>query len=208
MLAIDEESGGFVMEFIEGRTLTVEMIRQRLPQAVNMLRQIHQAEPMNWMRRYDPMEIVKEQLECVKERNAMRPKDVRFMEGIIHDTEEKVKDHPWMPCHNDFHSHNVMLGRTGRDDPERLLAIDFEDCDLGDPMWDLAYLAVNLELEHEPHSLEYLYGASAEDTQRVRAYVPLAMAHCATWAALHGWPWAQHQKEVMTRLRVLVGDLS
>lgn len=208
VLAIHEESGGFVMEFIQGQTLTTEMIRQRLPQAVNMLRRIHEAEAMNWMRRYDPTEIVKEHLECVKQRNAMRPKDVGFVEGIIHDTGEEVKGHPWMPCHNDFHSHNVMLRRGSRDDSDCLLAIDFEDCDLGDPMWDLAYLTVNLELEQEPYPLEHLYAASAEDRRRVRAYVPLAMAHCATWAALHGGLWAQHQKEVMERLRKLVGDLS
>lgn len=208
VLTVDEESGGFVMEFIEGRTLTMEMIRQRLPQAVNVLRRIHEAEATSWMRRYDPMEIVRGQLECVKERNAMPLKDVRFVESIIHDTREKVKNHPWMPCHNDFHSHNIMLGSASRDDSEYLLAIDFEECDLGDPMWDLAYLTVNLELEQAPGSLEHLYGASAEDRRRVRAYVPLAMAHCATWAALHGGSWAQHQKEVMKRLREVVGDLS
>ena len=208
VLAMDEESGGFIMEFIEGRTLTMEMIRQRLPQAVNLLRRIHEAEAMNWMRRYDPVDIVREHLERVKESNAMRPNDVRIIEGIIRDTGEKVKDHPWMPCHNDFHSHNVMLTRSSRGDSECLLAIDFEDCDLGDPMWDLAYLTVNLELEQESYVLENLYEASAEDRRRVRAYVPLAMAHCVTWAALHGGAWAQHQQEVMERLRAVVGYLS
>ena len=208
VLAMDEESGGFIMEFIEGRTLTIGMIKSRLRQAVDMLRRIHEAEATNWMKRYDPMEIVRQHLKCVKERNAMPHKDVRLVESIIRDTGETVKDHPWMPCHNDFHSHNVMLGRAGRDGSERLLAIDFEDCDLADPMWDLAYLTVNLELEHEPHSLEYLYGASAEDRRRARAYVPLAMAHCATWAALHGGPWARHQKDVMERLRKVVDCLS
>ena len=156
VMAIDEERRGFVLEFIEGRTLTMEMMRQRLPQAVNLLRRVHEAEAMTWMRRYDPIEVVKEHLKCVKERNAMRPKDVRFIEGIIRDTGEKVKDHPWMPCHNDFHSHNVMLTRSSRGDSKCLLAIDVEDCDLGDPMWDLAYLTVNLELEHGPYVLEYL----------------------------------------------------
>ena len=134
VLAFEEESGGFVMEFIEGQTLTTEMIMQCLPLAVNMLRQIHEAEAMKWMRKYDPMEIVRQHMESVKQCNAMPPEDVRFVEGIIRDTEQKVKDHPWVPCHNDFHSHNVMLGRAGSRYPERLLAIDFEDCDLGDPM--------------------------------------------------------------------------
>lgn len=210
VLGIDEESGGFVMEFIEGRTLTMEMITKRyLPQTVNMLRRIHGAEAIDWMRKYDPVEIVREQLRCVRERKAMRSHDVRFIEGIIDDVGERVKNHPWMPCHNDFHSHNIMLVRqASRHQPERLLAIDFEDCDLADPMWDLAYLTVNLEIEQDSYILETLYGASAEEKGRVRAYVPLAMAHCATWAALHGGLWAQHQKEIMERLRDVVGDSS
>lgn len=205
VLAIDEESGGFVMEFIQGRTLTLGMIKQRLPQAVNMLRRIHEGETKQWMKRYDPMKIVRDHLVSVREGNTMRPKDARLIEAIIYNTEEQVKGHSWTPCHNDFHSHNVMLRHASRDDPQSLLAIDFEACDLGDPMWDLAYLTVNLELERDPYSLEHLYGASAEDRRRLRAYVPLAMAHCATWAALHGESWAQHQKEVMIRLMDVVG---
>ena len=139
---------------------------------------------------YDPMEIVSEHLECVKELNAMRSQDVRFIDGMIHDTEQKLRGHPWMPCHNDFHSHNVMLRRACRNSSECLLAIDVEKSDLGDPMLDLAYLTVNLELDREPYSLECVYGASVEDRWRFRAYVPLAMAHCATRAALHGGLWA------------------
>ncbi|KAL9074361.1 MAG: hypothetical protein Q9161_002347 [Pseudevernia consocians] len=151
VLAIDEESWGFVMESIKGRTLTMEMTKQRLrqAQAVKMLRRIHEVEAVSWMRMYDPMEIVSEHLECVKERNAMRPQDVRFVEDMIHDTEQKVRGHPWMSCQNDFHSHNILLRRACRNDSECLLAIDFEKGDLGDPMWDLAYLTVNLELKRE-----------------------------------------------------------
>lgn len=207
VLAIDDESGGFVMDFVEGRTLTMEVLRQRLPQAVNMLRQIHDAEVMDWMRKYDPIEVVKQQIECAKERNTMQPKDIRFIEDILHYVAENVKGRPWMPCHNDFHSHNVMLRRASVNSPERLLAIDFEDCNLGDPMWDLAYLAVNLEMEQESYSLACLYGATAEDEQRIRAYVPLAMAHCATWTALRGEAWGQHHEEVMERLKGMANDL-
>jgi aminoglycoside phosphotransferase (APT) family kinase protein len=202
VLAIDEESGGFAMEYIEGRTLTMEMMTDRLPQIVDLLRRIHGAEPFEGMKRYDPMEVVRENLSLVKERNAMRSDDIRLVESVIRNAEQQVIDHPWMPCHNDFHSHNVMLDNT-----ERMLAIDFEDCDLGDPMWDLAYLTANLELELDPSSLEDLYGASGEDRRRVRAYVPLALAHYATWAALHGGVWTQHQEEVMGRLRKVVVDL-
>ena len=207
VLAIDDESGSFVMDFVEGWTLTTETLRQRLPQAVNLLHRIHGAEVMDWMRMYDPIEVVTQQIRCVKKRNFMQPKGIRLIEGILHDVVENVKGHPWMPCHNDFHSHNVMLGRASGNSPEYLLAIDFEDCNLGDPMWDLAYLAVNLEMEQEPYSLACLYGATAEDERRIRAYIPLAMAHCATWTALHGDVWGQHHEEVMERLEGIASDL-
>ena len=83
----------------------------------------------------------------------------------------------------------------------RLLAIDFEDCDLGDPMWDLAYLTVNLEFEGTPLALADLYGADGDERRRPRAYVPLAMAHCATWAGVQAGLWVQHQVVLIKRLR-------
>lgn len=190
------------MEDIEGRTLMMEMITDRLPRNVNLLRRIHGAELFEGMKRYDPTEVVRENLVLIKERKAMRSDDIRLVESIIRNVEQQVTDHPWMPCHNDFHSHNVMLDNT-----ERMLAIDFEGCDLGDPMWDLAYLTANLEQELHASSLENLYGASVEDRRRVRAYVPLALAHCATWTALHGGVWTRHQEEVTERLRKVLVDL-
>ena len=84
---------------------------------------------------------------------------------------------------------------------EKLLAIDFEDCDLGDPMWDLAYLTVNLGMEATPLALADLYGAEVDERRRLQAYIPLAMAHCATWAGVHAGPWVQHQSELIGKLR-------
>ena len=204
VLAIDDESGGFVMDFVEGWTLTTEMLRQRLPQVVHLLRWIHNAEVTDWMRKYDPIKVVKQQVKCVMNRKTMHPRDIHLIELILHHVAENVKGHPWMPCHNDFHSHNVILRRASEHKPEQLLAIDFEDCNLGDPMWDLAYLAVDLRMEQETSSLACLYRATAGDERRIQAYVPLAMAHCATWTALHGEAWGQHHEEVMGRLKAML----
>ena len=131
----------------------------------------------------------------------MKPEEAKIIESVLHATAVAVKEHPWKPCHNDFHSHNVMIQHATKTSTERLLAIDFEDCDLGDPMWDLAYLTVNLEMEQRPYSLAVLYGADNAEIQRIRAYVPLAIAHCATWTAMRGGPWAQHSSELMQKLK-------
>ena len=80
--------------------------------------------------------------------------------------------------------------------------IDFEQLNLADPMWDFAYLAVNLELEKDFSAWGHLYGASMEESQRVGAYIPLAMVHCATWTALQGGGgWTTHQEKLIERLR-------
>ncbi|KAL8769225.1 MAG: hypothetical protein Q9209_004726 [Squamulea sp. 1 TL-2023] len=199
VLVIDTESGGFVMERLEGQTLTIEMIKQRLPQTAKLLRRIHGAEAADWMSKFDPMEIVKGQLDSVKTVHAMEDEEIRLVERIIYDTTRVVKGHPWVPCHNDFHSHNIFLLPSGG-----MMAIDFEDCDLGDPMWDLAYLIVNLELEVLSSEVEDLYGVTMWERSRVQAYLPLAMAHCATWAAIRGAPWIQHYREIMGRLKEVV----
>ncbi|KAI4231009.1 MAG: hypothetical protein LQ349_005893 [Xanthoria aureola] len=210
VLCIDPESGGFAMERLRGHTLTAaDMMPQRLPQVVRLLLRIHTAPPAKWMRRYDPMNSVSTMLEAVKRTHAMAPTEVRLIEEIVASTKEMVKDHPWVLCHNDFHSHNIFLQPTAESTTdsctEHLVAIDFEECDLGDPMWDLAYLIVNLELEHHPYKLADLYGTTLYERLRVGAYIPLALAHCATWAALRGGPWVQHYKELMERLNRVVG---
>lgn len=203
VLCIDPETGAFAMERLRGHTLTAADLvqQQRLPQVVRLLLRIHTAPPAKWMWRYDPMNSVTTMLEAVKASHAiMAPTEVRLIEEIVCSTAEMVKDHPWVLCHNDFHSHNIFSQPAAGGYPEHLMAIDFEECDLGDPMWDLAYLIVNLELEHHPYRLADLYGATSHERVRVGAYIPLALAHCATWAALRGGAWVQHYKELMGRL--------
>ncbi|KAL8685808.1 MAG: hypothetical protein Q9224_005662, partial [Gallowayella concinna] len=75
VLAIDGKSGGFAMERVEGQTLATLMNPQRLRQAVNLLRKIHNAAPEDWMLRFDPIAIVKEQLDRVKKVHTMNPEE-------------------------------------------------------------------------------------------------------------------------------------
>ena len=208
VLAIDEENGAFAMEYVVGRTLTMVTTLKHLPSVVVLLREIHSAKAEDWMRRYDPLVVVKKYLECLKtegEKN-FSIEDELLVESVLRKYESEIKgggEYPLVPCHNDFHSHNVML-RHATTSGKKLLAIDFEDCDLGDPMWDLAYLTVNLEFERTPLALAELYGASVDERRRLRAYVPLAMAHCATWAGVQAGSWDRHQAELMQRLRHVV----
>ena len=219
VLAIDDVNGAFAMEYIDGGTLRTETALKHLKCVVGLLKRIHGAKAEDWMRRYDPLAVVKRYLEYLKKKKkegggeTSSIEDVRLIEAVLRKCEREIgggSGHALVPCHNDFHTQNVMLrhhaaGSSG-DGGGRLLAIDFEDCDLGDPMWDLAYLTVNLELEGTPLALADLYGAHGDERRRLRAYVPLAMAHCATWAGVQAGLWARHQSEVMGRLREVVGS--
>ncbi|KAL9023191.1 MAG: hypothetical protein Q9180_008337 [Flavoplaca navasiana] len=178
------------------------MIKSRLPAVMRLLRRIHNTPPAKWMWRYDPVAVVKNQLEAVKSSKAMESNEVTLIEKIISNTAKTVKGHPWVLCHNDFHSHNIFLQPAEtRYRAEKLMVIDFEESDLGDPMWDLAYLIVNLEMDQAPHQMETLYGVTSDERLRVRAYIPLALAHCATWAAVRGGAWMQHSMELTERLK-------
>ena len=163
----------------------MEKAMPHLPQIVEPLHRIHGAKLEFWMSIYDLVSVVREYVEAAKAVNGMPVEDMQLVEAIVDQVEAEVKGHPLVPCHNDFHSYNIMKERM-QSSSTRLLAIDFENVGLGDPMWDLAYLTVNLELEQMPLAPADLYVASKEEQLRVCAYVRLAMAHVAAWTGMHG----------------------
>lgn len=200
MVTIDEESGGFAMECLEGTPLSSELAKQHLLPLMTLLRNMHRAPSVRWMQKYDPVAVVTGYLDRVKSQNTMSPEDIKLVETILQRTKTAVKGHPTAPCHNDFHCQNIMLTQASSGGSE-LTAIDFENCGIGDPMWDIAYLTVNLGLEQTPLVLADLYGVNDFGCARVRAYVLLAMAHCATRAATRGEPWKVHHEEMMGKMK-------
>lgn len=139
------------------------------------------------MNTYSPIATVEDYLCSARDQATMTDDDAQLIEAVIAYVKASVGNTTWTlgPCHNDFHYHNIIV-----DDTARLWAVDSENVDLGDPMWDLAYLSVNLEME--PLGLAEVYGSTEEDRNRLGAYYPLAIAHCATWSITHGQLWFQH----------------
>ena len=200
MVTVDEESGGFAMECLEGSTLSSELALEHLLQLVSLLRNMHRAPSVRWMHLYDPVAVVAGYLEEVKGQRTMPPEDIQLVQTVLQRTKAAVKGHPKTPCHNDFHCQNIMLTQTPSGGSD-LTAIDFENCGMGDPMWDVAYLTVNLGLQETPLALANLYGVNEFGCKRVQAYVFLAMCHCATWAATRGEAWRAHHADMMVRLK-------
>ncbi|KAL9088209.1 MAG: hypothetical protein Q9165_006336 [Trypethelium subeluteriae] len=201
--ATDDQSGAFAMECLKGNTLSADMASQSLHQILDLLHKIHKAPARPWMRVYSPITVVEEYLDAAKSMDSMPHEDIQLVETVLEDTRREIGQiHSYpdllVPCHNDFHSHNIILGSDGND---QYMAIDFENTDLGDPMWDLAYLTVNLDLEREPLALADAYHTTTEERRRLNAYCLLAITHCATWSAIHGAPWVKHRRDLMARLR-------
>ncbi|RKK66776.1 hypothetical protein BFJ69_g15099 [Fusarium oxysporum] len=199
----DESSGAFVMAFINGQTLTPDLALRNLPAIMELLRKFHTSTSHPWMNIYSPIATVEDYLCLARDQATMTDDDTQLIEAVIAYVKASVGDttSTLAPCHNDFHCHNIIVDGTAR-----LWAIDLENVDLGDPMWDLAYLSVNLEME--PLGLAEVYGSMKEDRNRLGAYYLLAIAHCATWSITHGQLWFQHYRELMVRLRKCWNNVS
>ncbi|KAG8527218.1 uncharacterized protein KY384_008648 [Bacidia gigantensis] len=209
LILYGESCGGLVLERLPGEALNPQTAPKWLPQIAGLLRRFHSTKAAAFMERYDPIKSVRGYLDIIKANKTMPQADMRLIDGVLVNTGNKVKGHPWVPCHNDLHCQNIMLNNIPQgEDGNQVVAIDFEDCDLADPMWDLAYFTVNLGRENCPRTLMELYGVSKEEERRYRAYLPLAVAHCAAWAGMRGGDWLKHCGEMMVRLRTLLGKNS
>ncbi|EPE28215.1 Protein kinase-like (PK-like) [Glarea lozoyensis ATCC 20868] len=200
VIAIDDLSGAFAMEFLSGQTLSAQMMLQDHLKTctIGLLRRIHDAPSQHYMQIYNAPAAVKRMLQAADKERLLDGDDGLLLESLITWTFQKVGCQPTfqtlVPCHNDFHSQNIMLDQQGT-----LWAIDFEDCDLGDPMWDLGYLTANMGLE--PLDLAGIYGCNMEQKKRLEVFYYLAIGHCAVWSAIHGPLWTQHYRDCMLRLR-------
>lgn len=175
LAAMEEQSGAFATEFITGHTLPATDATDCITDVLELLRKLHNQPATTWMKHYSPIDAVQSYVDEAKLQASMTPEDVRLIETVLSHSRGVLASTPTslVPCHNDFHSHNIMLDEKGR-----LWAIDFENCDLGDPMWDLAYLILNLGLE--PLDLAEQYGCTVEEQSRLPAHYLIAIAHCAT----------------------------
>ncbi|KAG8527600.1 uncharacterized protein KY384_007753 [Bacidia gigantensis] len=176
MLSTDADTGGFAVECIKGNMLLRETAREYLPQIIKLLRSIHSAKAERWMGKFEPVNEVKWHLPYAAK--CMPPEEVRRVKTALRNAEVSIKNPPLVPCHNKFHCRNIMLedSMPGSHDGARLLAIDFENCDLGDPMWDVASLAADLEHKTQ-FALLKVHGATEEEKRRLRIYLPLVKAH-------------------------------
>lgn len=183
VLFVDEETGGFVMDFINGQTLTIHQISASLDRIVNVLHEIHRQEPQSWMGVCrDPAACVAELIQDVQDRDCLETIHAESLKHAVSISKAALAhlDFEAVPCHNDFHGENMLL-----DQRNKIWCVDFECAGLGDPMWDLAFLAVHVD-KVNLKQLAQIYGATEEQRARLNLFYCLSLTQAIVWFAMNG----------------------
>jgi thiamine kinase-like enzyme len=90
---------------------------------------------------------------------------------------------PWVPCHIDPVPHNFVVGGT----PHALYLLDWEYAAMCEPMWDLAAVSIEAELDEatDRFLLDAYFGAAApQQSGRFILYKSLLNLLAAAWAVV------------------------
>jgi thiamine kinase-like enzyme len=90
---------------------------------------------------------------------------------------------PWGPCHIDPVPHNFVVGGA----PERLYLLDWEYAAMCEPLWDLAAVSIEAELDEAADRvlLQAYFGAAApRQSGRLILYKALLNLLAAAWAVV------------------------
>jgi len=136
-VAFEPRLGCLVTAFIEGRPVTAEELRGRIPELAAALRAIHAGAPLPSV--FDPFAIVEDYGRIAARRGGAIPPAVAELAPAVREIRAALAgpEHAPVPCHNDLLTANLL------DDGEHLRIVDWEYAGMGDPYFDLANLAVN-----------------------------------------------------------------
>ena len=142
---IYHESGVLVLDFIEGRTLTPETLRDPLIQkkAISLIRTSHQeipkhlqgAAPIFWV-----FHLLRDYARLMQEGNSPYKDRLADYLRIVAETETRSGPYDIVFGHNDLLAANFL------DDGKRLWLIDWEYAGFNSPLFDLAGMASNNSL--------------------------------------------------------------
>jgi thiamine kinase-like enzyme len=141
VVAFVEPEGWLVTRFIEGWIPAPEELRRpaSLRRVGETLRLVHAGPSLP--SRFDSFRVVEDYLATALRRGAAAPADWDWAAAIAARVEDARRGSPAAPCHNDLLNANFI------DDGERLRIVDWEYAGMGDPFFDLANFAINLELD-------------------------------------------------------------
>lgn len=128
-----------VLDFIEGKTLTTEEIRdsdELIRRIVSAILAIHTK--ATFRKPFNPFDTVRVYMKYVQRYDAPLPDDFDWITSLVTRIEDAMKRNPPddVACHNDYLSENFL------DDGTKIWIIDWEYGGQGDPYFDLGDFAV------------------------------------------------------------------
>ena len=152
-----EDAGCLVTEFLSGRPLPPEELREPGPLAAvaRTVRAVHDGAP--FPATFDAFEIVETYARCALDRGAVLPSGIAGARRVAGEIASALHgaEHAPVPCHNDLLNANFILDGTG------VRIVDWEYAGMGNRYFDLGNLSINngLREEEDERLLTAYFGA-------------------------------------------------
>ena len=192
-----------VLEFIEGRTMTGELLRsaEQAGRIAESLRRLHTGPPFH--KDFDMFRLTEFYLKVCDERAVMIPEGFRERLDRVGSIEHSFAANPVaaVPCHNDLLAENYI------DDGRQLWIVDFEYSGNNDPCFELGDTAQECEFDQDlrAHLCEAYFGSMRQDRlARMNLQALMADVGWTLWAAIQAkistieydfWGWAVERWE-------------
>ena len=179
---MDEADGLMLTRRVEGAPLTPERLRndaELLARVADVLGRLHRS-GADFRGRFHPVELTRRHLADARRLGGSLPGRVDDLVAAAERAwSETGQPGSWAPCHNDPWPENLIDGG------DRLWLVDWEYSAMGDPVWDLADLSVEVGLDTEGDHLlvESYEPADADGTIAVIARLkPVCDLLWGAWA--------------------------
>lgn len=170
------ESGIMVIQFVDGVTLTAADVREpeRLSRITGLLKQLHREMPRHLrgpLLAFWVFHVIRDYAHLLTERGSRYAPKLPALLAIADELEAAVGPIDLVFGHNDLLPANFI------DDGKRIWLIDWDYAGWNSPLFDLANLASNAELdaESEGRMLELYYGRTP-DTALMKSYTAMKCA--------------------------------
>jgi thiamine kinase-like enzyme len=173
---VHSEPGILVIRFVDGLTLSAADIREpeRLARIVQLLQRLHREMPKHLrgpLLAFWVFHVIRDYAHALGERGSRHAPKLPALMAIADELERAVGPIDLVFGHNDLLPANFI------DDGSRVWLIDWDYCGWNSPLFDLANLASNAELNAAgEHEMLGLYYGRAPDAGLMKSYVAMKCA--------------------------------
>lgn len=187
VLHVDPGSGLMLTRFVPASTpLTAADLRQpeTLRRATDLLKRLHES-GLSFRGRMELLPKLDQYIALAARKGWPEGLDLTPARGAAEAARPALEraGAPWRPCHIDPVPHNFVIGGT----PQALYLLDWEYAAMCEPMWDLAAVSIEAELDEatDRFMLDVYFGAAASRRSgRFVLYKSLLNLMAAAWAVV------------------------